>query len=101
MENDPFAVINATFSTWKKLKDNKDFQNKVIDSLLTNEGIDHFADLLKVSAIARNFITKHEITCAEATIKDSVYEDAPILVENLAEILGYFKHEDEENQKEI
>jgi len=51
---------------------------------------------LDVHAIARDFIVKNKITCAEATTDDSVYENAPELVEALAEIVGYYEWPEDE-----
>lgn len=41
--------------------------------------------------IARQFIDKHRIGCAEDTVEDRVYENAPGLVEQLAEVVGYYR----------
>ena len=46
-------------------------------------------------AIARQFIDDNRVTCPEATTSDRVYENAPELVEKLAEVVGYFGTEDE------
>ena len=45
-----------------------------------------------VVAIARAFIDKHHISCAEATSDDGVYEEAPLLVEKLAKVVGYYRY---------
>lgn len=42
------------------------------------------------------FIKENCITCPETTVEDRVYENAPQLVEDIAEIVGYAKHEEEE-----
>lgn len=46
----------------------------------------------KLAAIARKFIDDHRVSCVEATANDRVYEHAPELVEQLAEVVGYYKH---------
>lgn len=46
----------------------------------------------KLLTIARHFIDKHHVSCAEATINDGVYEEAPLLVEKLAEVAGYYTY---------
>lgn len=46
---------------------------------------------LEPSRIARDYIDKHRVSCAEATINDGVYEEAPLLVEALAEVVGYYE----------
>ena len=46
---------------------------------------------LKPSEIAASFIDKHHISCAEATANDGVYEDAPLLAEELANCVGYYE----------
>lgn len=44
------------------------------------------------------FIEEHRISCAEATIEDAVYINAPHLVERIGNIVGYYKYpEDEED----
>lgn len=40
--------------------------------------------------IARKFIDDNRVSCAEATINDRVYENAPELVEQLANVVGYY-----------
>jgi len=42
--------------------------------------------------IAREFIDKHHVSCAEATGNDGVYEEAPLLVEALANVVGYYSY---------
>jgi len=46
----------------------------------------------KLLTIARDFIDKHHVSCAEATSNDGVYEDAPLLVEALADVVGYYSY---------
>lgn len=50
----------------------------------------------KLLHIARNFIREHEIGCAEDTVEDRVYENAPGLVEKLGEVVGFYRHSNEE-----
>lgn len=47
--------------------------------------------------VVAKFIDKNHISCAEATYEDRVFENAPNLVEDLCEIVGYYDYpEDEE-----
>lgn len=48
-----------------------------------------FAKLRDLWMVGRNFIDAQEISCAEATIEDRVYENAPELVEKIGDIVGY------------
>lgn len=43
------------------------------------------------------FINKHQIGCAESIYqRDSITEDAPYLVQDICELVGYVKTEDDE-----
>lgn len=42
-----------------------------------------------------SFIKENKVSCAEATVEDRVYENAPDLVEELANIVGYYEYPDE------
>lgn len=52
---------------------------------------------LDVHAVARDFIVTHEISCAEATAEDRVFVNAPVLVEQLAEIVGYYEYPEDDD----
>ncbi len=54
-------------------------------------GTDH-----KLLTIAREFIDKHHVSCPEATTNDGVYEEAPLLVEALAEVVGYYSYPEDD-----
>ena len=43
-----------------------------------------------------DFIEENRVTCPEACYNDRVYEDAPDLVGDLAEVVGYYDDEDED-----
>lgn len=49
----------------------------------------------KLLRIARDFIDKHHVSCPEATGNDGIYEEAPLLVEQLANVAGYYSWPDE------
>lgn len=51
---------------------------------------------LAAFAVARDFINKHHISCPEATGEDRVYENAPLLVEALADVVGYYEYPENE-----
>lgn len=46
--------------------------------------------------LAAKFIIKNKVSCPEATGEDRVYENAPDLVYEMAEIVGYYEYEDDE-----
>ena len=53
------------------------------------------ADLgAKVASIARKFIDDNRVSCEEACAEDRVYENAPNLVGDLAEVVGYYQYPD-------
>lgn len=58
-------------------------------------GQDATAHLVKLETIAREFIAENRVSCAEATASDRVYENAPELVEKMADVVGY--HRDPED----
>lgn len=72
----------------------------VIIAALPSDGLETEAAALgtgdKLLTIAREFIDKHHVSCAEATANDGVYEDAPLLVEALAEVAGYYSYPEDE-----
>lgn len=92
-------AIKAFVALFKEFKDDEAFRKGFSDSFFTDEGIDNFAELLRVRAVAARFIEEHKISCAEATAEDRVYINAPLLVEDLAEIIGYYKYEDEDDDE--
>lgn len=47
-------------------------------------------------ALCRAFIAKHQISCAEATCEDRVYEHAPELVEEIGKLVGFYRYPDDE-----
>lgn len=49
-------------------------------------------DVEKLAGIARKFIDDNRVSCAEATTNDRVYENAPELVEKLADVVGYYRY---------
>lgn len=59
---------------------------------------DATAHLLKLETVARDFIAENRVTCPEATANDRVYENAPELVEKLAEVVGYHQIDPEVGQ---
>lgn len=44
-------------------------------------------------SVCEKFIRDNRVTCAEASAEDRVYENAPDLVERIADIVGYAKAE--------
>lgn len=50
----------------------------------------------KLLEITRKFIEDNRVSCPEATTNDKVYENAPELVEQLAEVVGYYKRPDDD-----
>lgn len=45
----------------------------------------------KLVALCKKFVDDNKVSCPEATINDGVYENAPELVGQMAEIVGYFE----------
>lgn len=93
-------TADKTISTFvdliRQCKDDKDFRKGFMDSFFTDEGVDNFGELLRVRAIVSRFIKDQRISCAEATIEDRVYENAPTLIEELANVVGYYEYDDED-----
>ena len=77
-------------------KDNKDFQKAFVDGFFTETGFQDFEKMIHTYAVVNIFIQENKISCAEATVEDNVYENAPAFVEELAKIVGYYKYEDED-----
>jgi len=50
----------------------------------------------KLWEVCQKFITTNRVSCPEATCEDRVYENAPNLVEDIAEIVGFYKYPDDE-----
>ncbi len=50
------------------------------------------ANEAKLTVIAREFIEANRVSCPEATAEDRVYENAPDLVEKLADVVGYYQY---------
>jgi hypothetical protein len=48
--------------------------------------------------VCEAFVQRNQIHCAEATVEDRVYENAPELVEQIANIVGFYKYPDDEPQ---
>ncbi len=46
--------------------------------------------------IIRKFLDDNRVSCPEATCEDRVYENAPELVEQLAELVGWYEYPEEE-----
>ena len=58
-------------------------------------------DLLQVYNLVVEFIEKHRLICPESIYqRDSVYEYAPELVEDLADVVGYYDDGDEDEEEE-
>lgn len=58
--------------------------------------LDRVPPVSKLEAIARKFIADNRVTCEEACCNDRVYENAPNLVGELADVVGYYRDPDEE-----
>lgn len=56
------------------------------------------ADNDPLYALCRAFIEKHRISCPEATAEDRVYEHAPELVAEIAQVVGFFPNDDEDDE---
>ena len=84
-------------SLMRAQKDNKEFQKAFTDGFFTEAGFKDFEKMIHVYAIVNIFIQEHQISCPEATIGDEIYENAPTLVEELANVVGYYKHPDDED----
>lgn len=97
MTND---IVSETLNYLKSIKDTDEFKQTFVQNLLTDEGFNDLIGLIKLRAVAFNFINEYKVSCAEATVSDKVYIHAPLLVEQMAEIVGYYKYEDEENNDE-
>jgi hypothetical protein len=52
----------------------------------------------QILRIAVEFIEQNKVKFPESTIRDCVYENAPALVEQLAEIVGYAKDDDHDDE---
>ena len=51
-------------------------------------------DLVKLNNVCRDFIDAHQITCAEAIYQvDNNIIDAPELIEEICNVIGYFKND--------
>lgn len=59
--------------------------------------LDAVEDALEPSEIAAKFIDKHRVSCMEATASDGIYEEAPILVEELADCVGYYEYPEDDD----
>ena len=54
-------------------------------------------DMAKLWNVVAKFIEEQHLSCAETTAEDRVYENAPELVYDMCEIVGYYDYpEDEE-----
>ena len=53
------------------------------------------SELQDIISLINNFITKQSICCEEAVFEDRVYENAPYLIGNICDILGYNESEEE------
>lgn len=50
----------------------------------------------KLWELAAKFIIDNRISCPESTAEDRVYENSPELVYEIAELVGYYEYEDED-----
>jgi len=46
--------------------------------------------------LCKDFIERHRVSCAEATVEDRVYQHAPELVEGIGKIVGFYRYPDED-----
>lgn len=51
---------------------------------------------IKLYDLCLKFIDKNDLTCAETTCEDRVYENAPEFVQRICEIVGYKEFEKDE-----
>ena len=55
------------------------------------------ADLRALWNVCQDFVQAQRVSCPEACCEDRVYEEAPNLVEDIANIVGYYEYpEDDE-----
>lgn len=57
------------------------------------------APQVRLWALCEKFIADRRVICPEATVEDRVYEHAPELVAQIAEIVGYLRDKDEEEEE--
>lgn len=88
--------LDLVFDTILELNKNhpEKWRDQIVGQLTKQDGINEFRDLAKMKAIIANFIEENKVSCAEATVEDRVYENAPKLVEDLAKLVGYHKYDD-------
>jgi hypothetical protein len=54
-------------------------------------------ELIALWNVCYNFVQDQHVSCPEACCEDRVYEHAPYLVEEIADIVGYYEYpEDDE-----
>lgn len=54
----------------------------------------------KLVKVCEEFLREQRVTCAEATTDDHIYVNAPELVERIAEIIGYWRDPDADEDEE-
>ena len=54
------------------------------------------AELMALWNICKDFINDNHVSCPEATINDWVYENAPNLVEDIGNVVGYYVYPEDE-----
>lgn len=52
----------------------------------------------KLFLICKKFIQDNKVRCAESSIKDQVYENAPELVEAIGNVIGFYKEPETETK---
>jgi hypothetical protein len=55
------------------------------------------AELIALWRVCQNFIHDRHVSCPEACYNDRVYEYAPDLVEDIANIVGYYEYPEDES----
>lgn len=94
-DNKIVVDIGAALET---LMNNPELTKQMNSLVLGSPMADELEKATQIVQIVKSYIEKHEISCAESIYqRDKIWETAPELVEELANIVGYYEYpEDDE-----
>lgn len=94
--------LDQVFDTMKELHktDPEVWRRQIVEQLTNNDGIEEFRQLAKMKAVIHNFIEEQDIHCAETIYQmDNVIENAYEFIQELVELVGYKKDEDDDDEE--
>lgn len=93
-------IIENMLSILKLTKDNPETRKAIADDMFSDKGFENLSKMIKLTAEVEQFLRDNKIHSSETIYQtDRVIENAYKFIEDLANIIGYPKDEDDDDNE--